>query len=65
MATRQGYDFTRPARNMLSWTGEFGIHLTSWTDLTLYYDQSQVSGWLSGGPQQEERIGTRIIWRFK
>ena len=65
MATRQGYDFARPAKNIVNWTGEFGIHLSSKTDLTLYYDQSPVSGWMSGGPQQEELIGTRLIWRFK
>jgi hypothetical protein len=67
LGTREGYDFTHPLRNNLNWTGEMGIHLTSWTDLTLYYDQSPVSTWLTGpgGRQLEERVGTRIILRFK
>ena len=65
VGSRQGYDFARPFRNPLAWTGEVGLHLSSRSDLTLFYDQSSVSSWLSGGFQQEERIGTRIIWRFK
>jgi hypothetical protein len=65
LGSRQGYDFVHPFRNTLTWTGEVGLHLSSWTDLTVYYDQSHVSGWFPGGPQQEERIGTRIILRFK
>jgi hypothetical protein len=65
LGTREAYDFTRPFRNSLNWTGEMGIHLSSWTDLTLYYDQSPVSSWNVGGPQMEERVGTRIILRFK
>lgn len=65
LGARYGYDFARPFRSPLTWTGEVGVHLSSWTDLTLYYDQSQLSGWLSGGRQQEERIGTRIILRFR
>ncbi|HBG04308.1 MAG: hypothetical protein A2075_14135 [Geobacteraceae bacterium GWC2_58_44] len=64
LGTRYGYDFARPFRNALTWTGEVGVHLSSGTDLSLYYDQSPVSGLWSGGRQQEERIGTRIIWRF-
>jgi hypothetical protein len=65
VGTRQAYDFARTFRSVPNWTGELGVHLSSWTDLTLYYDQSSVSHWLSGGAQQEERIGTRIILRFK
>ena len=65
LAIRQGYDFAHPLRAPLTFTGEFGLHLSTRTDLQLYYDQSSASGWWSGGPQQEERIGTRIIWRFK
>jgi hypothetical protein len=65
LGTRRGYDFTRTFRTTPTWTGEFGLHLSSWTDFTLYYDQSPVTGWLTGGPQQEERIGTRMIFRFK
>jgi len=64
LGTRYGYDFTRPFRTTLSWTGEVGIHLSPRTDLGLYYDQSPVSGWSWEGRQQEERIGTRLIWRF-
>ncbi len=65
LGTRQGYDIVRSFRSPLNWTGELGVRLTSWTDLTLFYDQSAVPGYLPGGAQQEERIGTRIIWRFK
>jgi hypothetical protein len=65
LGTRRGYDFTRTFRSTPTWTGEFGVHLSSWTDFTLYYDQSPVAGWLGGGPQQEERIGTRMIFRFE
>ena len=65
LGSRQDYDFTHPFRNTPTWTGEMGLHFSSWTDLTLYYDQSPVSGLLNGGPQQEERIGTRLIFKFK
>jgi len=65
LGTRQDYDIARSFRNTPAWTGEMGFHLSSHTDLTLYYDQSPVPGWLSAGPQQEERIGTRLILRFK
>ncbi|QWV94268.1 hypothetical protein KP004_03525 [Geomonas oryzisoli] len=60
---RTGYDFTigRSPR----WTGEVGVHLTPRTDLMLYYDQDQVMGWSSTGQHQEERVGTRFIFRFK
>lgn len=65
LGTRQGYDFARPFGNALCWTGEIGVRLSPAADLTLHYDQSPVSGWLSGGGRQEERIGTRIIWKFR
>ncbi|GFO55698.1 hypothetical protein GMSM_27050 [Geomonas sp. Red276] len=65
LGSRRGYDFTRPFRSTPSWTGELGIHLGRSSDLTLYYDQSQIAGSFLGPVQQEERIGTRIIWRFK
>jgi hypothetical protein len=65
LGIRPGYDFTRGLRNPFTWTGEVGIRVSSWSDLTLYYDQSPVTGWLAGGPQQEERIGTRLIFKFK
>jgi len=64
LGARQGYDFTTPYRNT-SWTGELGMRLSPQTDITLYYDQSPVSGWYTGGLLQEERIGTRFILRFK
>lgn len=65
LETRYGYDFTHPLHNALNWTGEIGLRLSRWTDLNLYYDQTPVTGWLPDGRQQEERIGTRIIWRFR
>jgi hypothetical protein len=65
LGTRPGYDFTRSFRTTPGWTGEVGLHLSRWSDLTLYYDQSPVPGWLSGATQQEERIGTRLIFRFR
>lgn len=61
---RQGYNFTSPIRNTL-WTAEVGIHLSPRTDFTLYYDQSPTAGWYLNGLNQEERIGTRFILRFK
>ena len=65
IGTRQGSDLGRGLRNPLNWTGEIGVRISAGTDLTLFYDQSQIPGWLSGASQQEERIGTRLIWRFK
>lgn len=62
---RQGYDFTNPARERLSFRGEFGIHLSPSSDLMLYYDQSPVYQWYTGGAHQEDRVGTRFILRFK
>lgn len=59
------YEIERLTRNQLTWRGELGVHLSSQTDLSLYYDQSNVSDWSSGGLHQEERIGTRFIIRFK
>lgn len=65
LGTRHGLDFMRSFRTLPTWTSEVGIHLGSRTDLMLYYDQSPLSGWVSGGPQQEERLGTRLIFKFK
>lgn len=62
--TRYGYDIARPFKNAVSWTGQLGLRLSRFTDLSVYYDQSPVAGWLPSGAQQEERIGTRIIWKF-
>ena len=64
LGTRYGYDFIHPLRNTLAWTGEIGVRLSPDTDLSLYYDQSPMSQWSPGGRQQEERIGTRFIWKF-
>lgn len=63
-ATRYGYDFIHPFRNTPAWTGEVGLRLSPETNLSLYYDQSPLMQWWPGGRQQEERIGTRIIWKF-
>ncbi|WP_236018935.1 hypothetical protein [Geomonas propionica] len=60
-----GYDFSNPARAPLRWTGEVGVRLSPRTDLMLYYDQDPVTGWSSTGQHQEERVGTRFIFRFK
>ena len=64
LLSRQDYDFAHLSRLSLTWQGEMGIHLGVATDLTLYYDQNS-AGSLYGAPQQEERLGTRIIFRFK
>lgn len=61
----QGYDLMNPSRSPLRWTGELGIRLSPQTGLTLYYDQSPLTGWSYSGMHQEERIGTRFIIRFK
>jgi len=64
--SRQAYDIARPLRNPLTWTGEVGVRLSRFSDLTLYYDQSLTPGTIPGlQPQQEERIGTRLILHFK
>ena len=65
LGSRQGYDLVHSFRGLPSWTGEVGLHLTQRTDLTLYYDQALAPGGIPGMNQQEERVGTRIIWRFK
>lgn len=62
--TRYGYDITRPFRSALTWTGQVGLRLSRRTDLNVYYDQSPITGWFPGGRQNEERVGTRIIWKF-
>lgn len=64
-AARHGYDFSTPSKNLLSWSAELGLRLSRYTDLTLYYDQTPLYGWSGGMLQQEERIGTRFIIRFK
>lgn len=64
LGTRYGYDFIHPFRSTFAWTGEIGLRLSPDTNLSLYYDQSPMSEWWPGGMQQEERIGTRIIWKF-
>lgn len=61
----QSYDFSNPSRDPLAWRGELGMHLSPQADLTLYYDQTPLSGWSTGSLHQEERIGTRFILRFK
>ena len=65
IGSRQGYDLIHPLKGGPAWTGEVGLHLTSRTELTLYYDQGLVPTGALGLAQQEERVGTRIIWRFK
>lgn len=65
-ADRYDYDlFRSPLRN-LSWTGEVGIHLGLMTNLNIFYDQTQFSGFQGGSrfDRMEEKIGTRIIFRF-
>lgn len=64
-SSRQSYDFGRPFKDSLSWTGEFGIHLSRQADLTLFYDRDFTFAPFPGQPQQEQRLGTRFIWRFK
>jgi hypothetical protein len=65
LGSRQGYDLIRSLRGVPSWTGEVGMHLAGQADLTLYYDQGVIAAGVPGVGQQEERVGTRIIWRFK
>jgi hypothetical protein len=65
LGSRQGYDLVHALKGAPSWTGEFGLHLTGRTDLTLYYDQGLAPGAMPGASRQEERVGTQIIWRFK
>ncbi|GFO65488.1 hypothetical protein M1B72_17165 [Geomonas paludis] len=62
-SSRTGYDFA--LGHAPRFTGEVGVRLTPRTDLMLYYDQDPVTGWSSSGQHQEERVGTRFIFRFK
>lgn len=64
-ASRHEYDFTRLSPSTLSWTGEVGVHLGLGADLSIYYDQNLFNSYQPGMTQQEERFGTRIIFRFK
>jgi len=65
LGSRQGYDLIHSLKSGPAWTGEVGLRITDRAALTLYYDQGQVPGGLPGAVQQEERLGTRLIWRFK
>jgi hypothetical protein len=65
IGSRQGYDLVRSLRSGPAWTGEVGLRLGGQAALTLYFDQGQVPGGLPGATQQEERVGTRLLWRFK
>jgi len=63
---RYDYDlFRSPLRN-LSWTGEVGIRLGLMTNLNIFYDQTQFGSFQGGSrfDRMEEKIGTRIIFRF-
>ena len=64
LGSRQGYDLVHSFRAVPNWTGEVGMHLNGRADLTLYYDQGLAPGALPGVGQLEDRVGTRIIWRF-
>ncbi|ACM20045.1 hypothetical protein Geob_1687 [Geotalea daltonii FRC-32] len=59
------YDFAHLSSSNLLWTGELGIHLGLGADLTIYYDQNAFDLYEAGRTLSEERIGTRIIFRFK
>lgn len=61
--SRTGYDFA-PGRTP-RWTGEVGVRLSPSADLMLYYDQDYLNGWSPTGQHQEERVGTRVIFRFE
>lgn len=66
LGSRQGYDLVRSLKGAPNWTGELGVRLSSFADLTLYYDKSLMPGSLPGMTgQEEQRLGTRLIWRFK
>jgi len=65
LGSRQEYDLVRSLKSAPNWTGEVGLHLAAGTDLTLYFDQGAVPGGVTGLVHQEDRVGTRIIWRFK
>ncbi|HEY6837374.1 MAG TPA: hypothetical protein VI389_01395, partial [Geobacteraceae bacterium] len=60
------YDLLRLPGTTIPWTGEVGVHLGLGADLTIYYDQNlQGTSYTGASPaRQEERFGTRIIFRF-
>lgn len=63
--SRHGYDFSHLSASNLLWTGELGVHLGLGADLTIYYDQNVFDHYQAGRPESDDRIGTRIIFRFK
>lgn len=66
--TREQYDLLQSPGGKLSWSSELGVRLGPRLDLNLFYDQNLLSTLPAGGgvlQQQEERFGTRFIFRFK
>ena len=62
---RYGYEIMRPAGN-LSWTGEMGFNLSGHVDLKVFYDQNRFDMYpRNGETHQEDRFGTRLIFRFR
>jgi hypothetical protein len=64
ISTRHDYDFIRTFRNIPAYTGELGVRLGPRSDFTFYFDQSPAAASFFGQGKQEERVGTRIIWKF-
>ncbi|HEY5974738.1 MAG TPA: hypothetical protein VIU41_08360 [Geobacteraceae bacterium] len=65
---REQYDLFQSPRSKMSWSSEVGVRLGPQLDLNLFYDQNQLFTLPAGSGtlhQQEERFGTRFIFRFK
>lgn len=64
-ATRYDYAILHPVQT-LSWAGEMGIHLGGRVDLNLFYDRTRLDIYPAAGESaQENRFGTRLIFRFR
>lgn len=63
----QQYDLLQSPGDNLAWTGEMGLKLNPQLDFNFYYDQTKYCAMPSGTntDQNEEKIGTRLIFHFK
>jgi hypothetical protein len=64
--SRQDYDlFHHPGGN-LGWSSEVGFHLSRWSELDLFFDQTPFAGaeGENRAGQTDQRIGTRLIFHF-
>lgn len=63
---RYGYEILRPV-DKVSWVGEMGLRLGDRLDLSVFYDRNRFDLFPGAGEnfRQEDRFGTRLIFRFR